>query len=218
MRRHRCEGALPLAAAALAVLVLAPGLASAGFVTGVGPARLAHLSDGGNGLTVTVVVPETLDSFVENVYRFNLSGSAATSPQGYTVEVAISPDDPLTRAAWNATAVVGAGAASTFATVGIPKEAIQGTLANTPFRFSLRASNGTLVDSADAAIDVRWRTPPADGGLLQLALATTAFWALVFLYALHLHSNERKLRARADALERSLQGAHKDDPANGSKR
>lgn len=207
-----------LVAGALAALVLVPGLASAGFITGVGPSRLAHLADAGNGLTVTVGVNETLDSYVENHYVFTLAGSPPTLPQGYIVEVAISPDDPDTRAAWNATALVGSGASSIGATVAIPLEQIRGTLANTPFRFSLRSSNGTLLDSVETSIDVRWRTPPADGGLLQLALATTAFWALVFLYALHLHSNERKLRARADALERSLQGANTDDPAHGSQR
>ncbi len=218
MRRPASLASARLAAGVLVALLLAPGLASAGFVTGVGAGRVAHLADKGNGLSVTVVVPETLDSYVENRYVFTLTGSASTAPQGYAVEVAISPDDPDTRAAWNATAAVAAGASSTSTTVTIPVETIKGTLANAPFRFSLRAPNGTLLDSADAAIDVRWRSPPADGGLLQLALATTAFWALVFLYALHLHSNERKLRARAEALERALQGAQKDDPAPGPKR
>lgn len=218
MTQHRALGSALLAGAALLVLTLAPATASAGFVTGVGTARVAHLADPANGLTVTVGVNETFDSYADNHFVFTLEGSASTSAASYVVEVAISPNDPDTRAAWNATASVGAGASTTAVTVTLPPETIKGTLANTPFRFSLLAANGTVLDSADAAIDVRWRSPPADGGLLQLALATTAFWALVFLYALHLHSNERKLRARAEALERSLQGAQKDDPADGPER
>ncbi|HKZ58786.1 MAG TPA: hypothetical protein VJ547_02905 [Candidatus Thermoplasmatota archaeon] len=211
------RGAL-LAAVSLVALLLSQGGAAAGFVTGVGASRVAHLADPANGVTVTVGVNETFDSYAANAFTFTLAGDSSTAARSYTVEVAISPDDPDTRASWNATATLEAGSSTRAVTVTVPAEAIKGTLSNTPFRFSLLGSNGTLIDSAEAAIDVRWRSPPADGGLLQLALATTAFWALVFLYALHLHSNERKLRARAEALERSLQGAQKDDPAEGPKR
>lgn len=211
------RGAL-VGAVSLAALLLSQGGAAAGFVTGVGASRLVHLADGANGVTVTVGVNETFDSYAANAFIFTVASGPSTTARSYTLEVAISPDDPDTRATWNATATVEAGTPAQAVTVTVPAETIKGTLSNTPFRFSLLAPNGTTVDWADAAIDVRWRSPPADGGLLQLALATTAFWALVFLYALHLHSNERKLRARAEALERSLQGAPKDDPAHGSKR
>lgn len=218
MTQPRAPLPAPAAAVALVALVLFQGTAAAGFVTGVGASRVAHLADPGNGLTVTVRVNETFDSYADNHFVFTLAGDPSTAARSYTVEVAISPDDPDTRASWNGTVALDAGPSTRAVTVTVPAETIKGTLANTPFRFSLLASNGTLIDSADAGIDVRWRSPPADGGLLQLALATTAFWALVFLYALHLHSNERKLRARAEALERSLQGAKKDDPAEGPKR
>jgi len=203
-----------LAAAALAVA----GHASAGYTTQSSGTKVVHVFDSPNGVEVLVFVNDTLDSNHANRFGFIITGSNSTVLRDYVIEIALSPDDPDVRVAWHATATIGPGTSADDGAVLIPAEQPSGTLANAPFRFSLKSPAGVLIDSTEVSIDVRYHSPPADGGLLQLALATTGFWALVFLYALHLHSNERKLRARADALERSLQGAHPDDPAQGPKR
>jgi hypothetical protein len=179
---------------------------SAGFVTGVGATRTAHLFDASNGLEATVVVPESLDGIRGQTYNFTLQGSNSTASDEYLVAVVISPGRD-TEKRWNGSGASPAGAISTTILVAIAADELQFTLSNTPFAVELRRPNGTLLDSAEFSVDLRYREPPADGGLLALTIASVCFWGGVLLYAVYLQLAQRKLRARTEALERSLSPA-----------
>ncbi len=206
-------GQAVLALGALALLLLLPGSASAGFVTGSGAERTAHLFDPVNGVNVSVAIGETFSGIAGGSYRFVLHGSAGTAERPYRVEVVVSPGSE-TEARFNDTGDGPAGALNTTIEVAIRPGALPFTLANTPFAVELRSGAGALLDAVEFAVDLRYKEPPADGGLLNLALASAALWALVFLYALRLHFTQRKLRARTDALERSIQGSAKEGSAD----
>jgi hypothetical protein len=207
-----------LAAAALTLaVVLAGGTAAAGSTSGFGAARTVGLADAGNGLTVTGPCPETISGFTGVAYRFSFVGSAATAAGAYTVSVIVSPGSDVP-AYYNGTAQVQAGAGNASVEVVIPPDDLRFTAANTPFAIELRAPNGTLVDTAEFSVDLRYREPPADGGLLALAITSAAVWGIVFLYALNLHFAQRKLRARADALEGAVKGPSAGVRADGKER
>jgi hypothetical protein len=191
------------ALAAVAILVFVAGGCSAGFVTGVGSTRTAHLIDSPNGLEAVVVVPEALDGFRGYTFSFSLQGSNSTAPADYLVSVVISPGRD-TEKKWNGSGLGPSGDSNTTISVTIGPDELEFTLANSPFAVELRDANGTLRDSALFSVDLRYREPPADGGLLALTIATVCFWGGVLLYAVYLQLAQRKLRARAQALERSL--------------
>ena len=199
--------------AALAVALAAAVLSSSalgGSTTGFGSSREVHLADPSNGLNVTVVSPESITGFVGYAYNFSLNGTASTQAAAYRVAVVVAPGSD-TEARWNGTASVPAGAGATAAQVVIPPDALPFNNANTPFAIELQAANGTVLDSSEFSVDLHYHEPPADGGLLALALASASVWGIVFLYALNLHLTQRKLRARVSALER----AQDDPPAEG---
>ena len=203
-------------AAALAAGALGPA-ASAGSTTGFGAARVAYLADAANGVEASVAAPETMSGIVGYTYRFHFVGSASTSATTYSLAAIVSPGSD-TEARWNGSAAVPAGAADTSADVVIPPEALPFTAANTPFAIEVRAPNGTLVDRVEFSVDLRYREPPPDGGLLALALASASVWGVVFLYALNLHFTQRKLRAKAEALERAVEGPSAGVRADGKQR
>lgn len=207
---------------ALAVLVfllplLAPA-ADAGFVTGIDPSRTVHLADPANNLSVTAVVPEVFENSIGATYTFTLEGANDTQAATYGVEITVSPADPDTHRTWNATVSVPPGSSTTHVSVSIPALTINGTQANAPFRVALAYANGTPADSVDLSIDLLYHSPPPDGGLFQLAVASGFFWGLVFLYALHLQKAQARLQARADALEGSLEGRSKEGRESGENR
>lgn len=206
-----------VALAAVAVASFAQP-AAGGYVTGVGVQRTAHLFDPENDLEVTVVVPETFSGFLGYNYSFEFTGSATTAATAYRVAIVVSPGDPDTEARWNASGQAPQGAIRSTIAVAIGPDELPFTFPNTPFQAELQAENGTAIDSAQFSVDLRYREPPPDGGFMQLALATGFFWGLVFLYALHLHRAQRKLRARADALERAVGGSSEGVRANGKER
>jgi hypothetical protein len=205
------------AAGLAAALLIASGLAAGGSTLGFGNTRTAHLSDEANGITVAVPCPETLLGFVGFTYRFNLSGSSATHAATYNLSVIVSPHSD-TRVSWNVSVSVPAGAASTSAVVVIPPDALPFTVANTPFTMEMVSAGGALVDSVDFSVDLRYREPPPDGGLLALALASACVWGVVLLFALNLHFTQRKLRSRADALERAHEGPSAGGRTDGRER
>jgi hypothetical protein len=205
------------AAFAFAGALVVAANASAGYTTGVGNARAAHLFDDSNGLNATVLVPEVVQGSLGYAYRFNLTGSPSTAARDYRAEVVVSPGSD-TEARFNGTGPGPAGAASSTIDVAIGPDLLKFTTTNTPFAVELRSLNGSLIDSASFSVDLRYKEPPPDGGLLALALASACLWGLVFLYALHLHSTQRKLRARADALENARPGHLAEDRADGEKR
>jgi hypothetical protein len=172
-------------------------------VTGAGASRTAHLFDPANGIEATVVVPETLDGLSNTAFLFTLKGSANTTYRTYIVAIIISPDSDEVRKEWNTSIEGPQGAGTVPKPLSIPAGELDYTIPNVPFRAQLRW-NGIVVDFADFSIDIRAKTPPADGGLTQLAIATVFFWGIVFLYAGYLHLTQRKLRAKADALERAI--------------
>lgn len=201
----------------LLAVALAEPSASAGYVTGVGTARVAHLFDAANAAEATVTVPETFSGFSGFTYHFVIHGGNSTAARAYRVAVVVSPGSD-TEARWNASGSgpAGAGEASINVTIG-PNE-LPFNVARTPFEVELQAADGALLDTAAFSVDLKYREPPPDGGLLQLAIASAFFWGLVFLYGLNLHLAQRKLRARADALERSIEGSTKEVRAGGEKR
>jgi hypothetical protein len=192
-----------VAALLLLLAALAASPVQAGYVTGAGTSRTAHLFDSANGLEATVPIPEVFEGYAGNSFNFTLKGTALTASAAYRVAVVVSPGSDI-EARWNATGTGPAGNTTVTVQVTIPPDTIQGTQANAPFAVELYAGNGTLLDSTVYSVDLRYREPPADGGLFQLAIATTFFWGAVLLYAFHLQRAQRKLRSRADALERSL--------------
>jgi hypothetical protein len=208
----------PLLAFAVVALLFAPGPAFGGYVTGVGNARTAHLSDDPNAVDATVIVPEVILGSEGYTYHFTLSGSNTTATRDYRLEVVVSPGDPIVEARFNATGPGPQGAALTTIDVKVGPDVLKFTTTNTPFAVELRSSNGSLIDSTSFSVDLRYKTPPPDGGLLALALASACLWGLVFLYTLHLHSTQRKLRARADALEHAHHEDSAGDRADGEKR
>lgn len=190
----------------LSVLLLAALAASpvqAGYVTGAGATRTAHLFHAANGLEVSVGIPEVFEGYLANSFNFTLQGLNSTAAATYRVAVVVSPGSDI-QARWNASGAGPVGNTAVTLQVTIPPDTIQGTQANAPFAVELYAANGALLDSTLYSVDLRYREPPADGGLFQLAIATTFFWGAVLLYAFHLQRAQRKLRSRADALERSL--------------
>lgn len=207
------NGALALMACAL----LASGCASAGSTSGFGATRTAHLSDAGNGVAVSVVCPETMSGITGFSFQFSLIGSAGTAAAAYTLAVVVSPGRDV-EARWSGNTSVPAGAANTSAPVVIPAEALPFTAPNTPFSIELSAANGTLLDSVDFSVDLRYREPPPDGGLLALSLASASVWGIVFLYALNLHLAQRKLRAKVDALASAQTSPSAGGQADGEKR
>lgn len=211
------RGSFAVGSAAMALLLLAQP-AAAGFVTGVGAHRTAHVFDAPNGLEVVVEIPETFSGFAGYTYRFVLLGSNATSAKSYRVAVVVSPGDPDAEGRWNGSGQGPSGVGNTTIDVAIGPDELPFTFPNTPFQIELEAADGALIDSAQFSVDLRYREPPPDGGLFQLALATGFFWGLVFLYALHLHLAQRKLRARAVALERSIEGSSGGVRADGKER
>lgn len=210
------RGSLAAVSAAIALLLVAQP-AAGGFVTGLGTHRTAHLFDTANGLEVKVEIPETFSGFAGYTYRFVLWGSNATSVRSYRVAVVVSPGGD-TEARWNASGQGPSGAGNTTIDVVLGPDELPFTAPNTPFQVELQAADGSMIDSAQFSVDLRYREPPPDGGLLQLALATGFFWGLVFLYALHLHLAQRKLRARAQALERAIEGSSRGVRADGKER
>jgi len=190
----------------IAATLFGASLGQAGYVTGAGSARTAHLFDAPNGLEATVKVPETLDGLSDNSFVFTLTGSSNTTYRTYVVAIIISPDSAEVRKEWNTSIEGPMGPGPALKPVGIAAGELDYTVPNVPFRAQLRW-NGTVLDSADFSIDIRFKTPPADGGLTELAIATVFFWGIVFLYAGYLHLNQRKLRAKAEALERALSPA-----------
>ena len=193
--------------ALVSILLFAAPPAEAGFVTGVGAQRTAHLFDGANGVNVTVLVNETLQGAVENKFIFTLNGTNATAAATYRVAIILSPGHPETETGWSAPVSVPAGTSSTNVAVTVPAETIQGRLRNAPFRAQLEDGAGARVDFVDFSADLLYRDPPPDGGMLQLAAATVFFWGLVLLYAGYLHLSLRKLRQKAELLERSSEGS-----------
>jgi hypothetical protein len=193
------------------------GLASGGFTQGVGSSRTATLSDDANRMQVSVPCPETINGSTGFSYHFSLVGLASTHAATYNLSVVISPGRD-TEARWNATVAVPAGVANTSADVVIPPNALPFTVTNTPFSIELIGSAGAIIDYAEFSVDLRYREPPPDGGLLALALASACVWGVVLLYTLNLHLAQRKLRARADALESAQNGPSAGVRADGKER
>jgi hypothetical protein len=200
-----------------ALLAASPGIAAGGYTQGFGGSRTASLADPANHLAVSVPCPETINGSTGFTYHFSLVGAAPTHAATYNLSVIISPGRD-TEARWNATVSVPAGESNTSADVVIPPGALPFTAANTPFSIALLDVAGAPVDSAEFSVDLRYREPPADGGLLALALASACVWGVVFLYALNLHLAQRKLRARADALEHAQNGPSAGVRADGKER
>lgn len=213
----RARNLPPFAALALLALAALAPPASAGYVTGVGGSRVAHLFDPANGIEAMVTVPETFSGFVGFTYPFVLHGNNSTAARPYRVAVVVSPGSEV-EARWNASGQGPEGAASATLNVTIGPGELPFNVANTPFQVELQTADGSLLDSAAFSVDLKYREPPPDGGLLQLAIASAFFWGLVFLYGLYLHLAERKLRARADALERAIEGTAKEVRARGKER
>lgn len=209
-------GLRALAAVGL-VAVLAGFPAQAGSTTGVGSSRDVHLMDAANGVTVTVRAPESFSGFSGYTYRFAVVGNSSTLEADYKLAVVVSPGSD-TEARWNGSVHVPAGTANTSADVVIAPDALPFTLANTPFSVELQEASGSVIDAALFSVDLRYREPPPDGGLLALALASASVWGIVFLYALNLHLTQRKLRARVSALERAQDGTSAEVRADGTER
>lgn len=200
----------------VAVLLAAPApSAQAGYVTGIGTARTAHLFDSSNGLEVTVAVPETFEGYKGATYNFTLQGSSSTVAMDYLFAFVLNPDISDARTEWNISGRGATGATKTTLTLSIPAEVIQGRQENAPVELVLAHATGAPIDTARLSIDLLYRAPPPDGGLLQLAIASTLFWGIVFLYAGYLSISQRKLNARAEALERSLHARTKEVPSRG---
>ncbi len=201
---------ISMALALLSIVLMAWQPAQAGYITGAGTQRTAHLFDAGHGVNVTVLLNESFQGAVENRFTFNLEGSNITTSRTYKVAIILSPGDPDTASSWSANGSVPDGTSSTNVIVTIPAETIQGRLRNAPFRAELQSDTGTPIDFVDFSADLLYRDPPPDGGMLQLAAATVFFWGLVLLYAGYLHLSLRKLRQKAELLERFPEGSTRE--------
>jgi hypothetical protein len=167
----------------------------------VGPHRAATLFDLPNNVSVTVKLLETLDGQQENRFEVLALGSGGGAAATYTVRLTVSPDDPDGLAAsWET--VVTAGDVDPVA-ITVPAETLPYRQNNVPFRLTLVA-DGRAVDEVDFSMDLTYHPPPPDGGLFQLAAGTVAAWGLVLLYAVVLHREHKRLRDRADSLERAI--------------